>query len=993
MDDFQFNYDDITPINYNGANQNLISDLEEIYQNTQDVITDWQIRENSIRKLGQICVGDAKKSDIFLKFFNFDIISNLAKQLSDLRSSVMKEACRIVSLCGKELGNLAEAGAVHLLSRIILFKIAGSANRVIADSSSKCILNLVKFVNTVKIINNVCEQKNIKSNFVRIICSQCILYIVSCYKKNLLLNKVAILQETIRYLIGDPNGDVRAIIRKAFITFKKRLPGEAENVYNLLEKNAQKQINEDEKKYGDKIVINEDNINNNKVQLSPIKKKLKLIYSSANKPKSHEIKFKLKEIPIIKNLNSNNYNYNFNQSELNDNHNNFINEDDNNGIKNINNNNIFYEKNEKQNNINNSYINKMPLFKSAKTKKNMGIFNINIKNSKIIDPNNNNTIRINHKDLLKKLNEKYVNNNNNNLNDNNEIKKENILPPINQFKCSLNKSQNIKKSSRSVIQNNRISINKNNDNLNDNDKSNNNNYIPIIKDIQINKNNYKPMFKGVPNIKLINNESIENNINNYISKLSIENDINEKLKIFQYFFNNFQDIIKEYNNFSKETLRKFIDAHIKNLKDNDLGLNEQIIKNLIKIFFFLVEILNSDDIQVIVNLIIKKINIGEKQVVNLCYKLLDLIRKRGKIEDIYNGIFNSVEENNIKINDICYEYLAYLINRYGIIFENNSYYERVFQLIYNANNNSKKIGKLIDNLYKNNQENFVKLYNEENENNQKKIITIMENKKLNFVEDLKGKIEMNKVVKDNNFDKSINNKIRKIISESNRNNKINTITFEDIKINFENGNVKLFLSYIENNLKYLPSFIKILSTEKYSEYKNIKNYLNFIYAIITNANKFLNEINQNIHIIIEEIINVLLKSKNDTILINSIKEIFYALPIKINSEKYFKEISNYLNNKSDVVILEMLLGSIKNYIIYDKDKNLEKNIPFFINGILELLENNLSEVRKPAIFCCVEMHNILKDKFSIYFEQIPKNSQKIINQLIKKNMNNINSVK
>ena len=74
MNDFQFIYDDLIPINYNGEKQTLISDLEQIYKNTENVIIDWQIRENSLRKLGQICIGDSKKSDIFLKFFNCNLV-------------------------------------------------------------------------------------------------------------------------------------------------------------------------------------------------------------------------------------------------------------------------------------------------------------------------------------------------------------------------------------------------------------------------------------------------------------------------------------------------------------------------------------------------------------------------------------------------------------------------------------------------------------------------------------------------------------------------------------------------------------------------------------------------------------------------------------------------------------------------------------------------------------------------------------------------------
>ena len=971
MNDFQFIYDDLVPINYNGVKQQLISDLELIYKNTENIIIDWQIRENSLRKLGQICIGDSKKSDIFLQFFNFEVISNLAKQLADLRSSVMKEACRIVSLCGKELGNLAEAGAVHLLSRVILFKIAGSANRVIADSSSKCILNLVKYVNSVKIINNICEQKNIKSNFVRIICSQCILYIVTCYKKNLILNKVQILQEAIKYLISDPNGDVRSIIRRAFITFKKRLPGEAQNIYNLLEKNIQKQINEDEKKYGNKIVIDEENINKNNIELSPIKKKN--FYSSSHKPHSHEIKFKLKEITGIKKINNNN------QNEINENYEKILNEKENNlfntNINNNNNNNYVEEGNiNKEINIGKAYLNKrpMPIYKSAKTNKHVGYFN-----------QNSNTIKINHKDLLKKLNEKFVNyNRNNDNNDNkssNDVKVENILPPINKFNPTLNKSQNYKKSSRSVLQNKKaIKILNDNENENDNSiNAMNNNYIPNIKD--------------TPNIKIINNNNLnEKNIIIKIEQISLNNDINEKIKIFQYFLNNFQEILNQQNNFSDNTINQFINIHIQKLNENDISLVEAIIKNLIKIVYYMAQKICNNDIQLLVKLIIKKINLGEKSISNLCYKLLDLIRKRGKIEDIYNGVFISIEENNIKNNDICYEYLAYLVNRYGIIFENNSYFERIFQLIYNANINSRKIKKLVDTLYKNNPDNFVKLYNEENNNNQIKIMSIIEKNNLNFLDELKGKTEMNKMNKissNSNFDKSINNKIRKIIIESKNINNNNTTTnnlTEEIKLNFENGNVKLFLSYIENNINFLPSFIMILATENYSEHKYIKNYLNFIYSLISYSNKFSKEIFQNMNILIEQIVNILLSNKEDSIFINSIKEILYILPIKINSEKYFKEISKYLNNNSDILLLQILLGSIKNFIIYDKNKNLEKQIPFFIKGIINLLEHNSSEIRKPAIYCCVEMYNILKDNFIIYFEQIPKNSQKIINQLIKK---------
>ena len=257
MNNFEFEYDDITPINYKGKKE-ISEDLEEIYKNTTNLTIDWKIRENALKKLGKICIGDQGNSDVFIKLFNNRISTNLGIQMSDLRSSLMKEACRITSLCSKTLGILLEQAALYFLSNNILFKIAGSSNRVISDSSSKCILNLVKYVNSVKIIINVCDQKSMKSNYVRNVCAKCILYIMTCYKKNLIIKSKDILLETIKTLLSDANGIVRSTTRRAFITYRKRFQEEGDEFFEILEKNVQKQIIEDEKKYGDDIIVDSD---------------------------------------------------------------------------------------------------------------------------------------------------------------------------------------------------------------------------------------------------------------------------------------------------------------------------------------------------------------------------------------------------------------------------------------------------------------------------------------------------------------------------------------------------------------------------------------------------------------------------------------------------------------------------------------------------------------------------------------------------------------
>jgi hypothetical protein len=353
-----FDYNDIIPLNYKSKTA-LISEFDEIYKNTENTKIDWRKRELSLKKIARICSGNQGRSDVFLQFFNGQIYPNLDIQLADLRSSLMKEACRIVSFCAKKLGLLIESSMTHMMTQHILFKIAGNSNKVISENSSKCVLNIVNYVHSVKIITNICEQKILKANNVRVLVAQCIYIIICSYKKILIQKTHGIILDTIKTLLSDANSEVRANTRKVFIAYKKRFENEANNFFAELDKSVQKQINEDERIYYDLINIKVDDgldknlsINNNinsttlkavkktysnninslynsknknssnniinnesithksSLNITPVKnKKTKNLYTSNIKQKSHEVKFSQNNYEnIVKNKNSKNIN-------------------------------------------------------------------------------------------------------------------------------------------------------------------------------------------------------------------------------------------------------------------------------------------------------------------------------------------------------------------------------------------------------------------------------------------------------------------------------------------------------------------------------------------------------------------------------------------------------------------------------------------------------------------------------------------------------------
>ena len=982
MNNFEFEYDDLTPINYTGK-KNISEDLDEILKNTINVTIDWKIRENALKKLGKICIGEQGDSDVFIKYFNNQLAINLGIQMADLRSSLMKEACRITSLCAKTLGILIEQAALYFLSNNILFKIAGSSNRVISDSSSKCILNLVKYVNSTKIIINVCDQKSMKSNYVRNVCAQCILYIMTCYKKNLISKTQQILLDAIKSLLSDANGIVRSTTRRAFITYRKRFEEEGDEFFEFLEKNVQKQINEDEKKYGDDIIADSEfggemNFENNKNNKSEI------ILGNNPKSKSNEIKYNLKSsinLDKSKNKNSSTFNKKLDIYEYENLENN---EDDTNPSLFSKH---FSDTTEYTDNMQNSQSDVYGMnnniniggYKLSKSK-NIKSFKGKIPNNFNIYSNNNNensnNTKLSNKELLKKLNEKY------------------------------NKNINNKKS-------NSIDFNAENENSNDYDEIKNTEsqkYEKYIKSYNPTKKNPKEK-KSYNNImhRLDNGDFDEIKSNNYISEaqdkesmeykltekikqLYIYNNVREKLYIFQQIFNSFNDILQNIKNISALTLRQFVDIHIEYIVFDDKALTEQIIKNLMRMVYYMKQIFTSNDIKLIVKILMVKISLGEKTISKLAYGLLDLIRKEWKVEDIYLGIFNLLEEKKINCYDVCYEYLNLLVIYCGDVLKDINYCRKIIELICDSGVNSSNIGKLIEALYKNNRDNFIETIKELSQDNQKKILMFLDNKNNtsnnnNNINNSQREQNQPNINNNKNTNSNISHtnsgKIKKYIHK-NSSDSSNIPIPDEIKIYVSNENIKGFIDFLENNKSYIPNCLMLLSDEKISNnFKFIKNLLNFIFTIIalqTNLNK---EIIQTMEILISNLIKCYLQYIDNPKIVDIIKEILNILPQRTNSDKYYKIISKYLNLKANENLLETILICLQNNISNEKEQNLESKLPIFIQSVFNMLNHDNNEIRKYAVYCCLEIYKIIGDKFDIYLDLLPKNQQNLINNFIR----------
>ena len=987
-----FDYSDIIPLNYKSKSL-LTPEFDEIYNNTENTKIDWRKRELALKKIARICLGNQGKSDTFLQFFNGQIYPNLDIQLADLRSSLMKEACRIVSFCAKELGLLIETSMAHMMTQHVLFKIAGNSNKVISENSSRCVLNIVKYVHSIKIITNICEQKTLKANNVRVLVSQCIYIIICSYKNNLIQKAIGIILDTIKTLLSDPNSDVRATTRKVFIAYKKRFSNDANNLFNELEKNVQKQINEDEKilmniieiKVDDNIDkkninlntnsnnivkksysssltnLNNSNIKKNNINLSnnnkkannesitnksslnitPVKpKKQKTLYASNIKQKSYEIKFAQKNLKkeII-----NNKTYN-------------------------------------KNKINSSIINK----NNSKEYVSSNIGSSNTKDSSINNSNNNNNQEFvfTNLNLLRKAKLENSLKNKNKQNHKTQIKNKPII------------NKNSYQSPTKIIS-------ESSPQLNSKPKEHNNKLKNTLKE------------KNLNDLKISNSEIIsesktksEEKLLILIKKLDETNNDSDKLLVFQYFFNDFTQILKDINYFSEVSIRKFIDKHIEYFGCEEQKIISQVIKNVMRMIYYMHNFFSKYDVENIIKLMLMQLkklkyenivsdnNENENNVQNnddtslykLIFQLYIIIIRKYEGEDLIKMFFsiikgmNEPDLSNTEKNydfDTFFEWLTNLISSNQNVLENPTFFKKYFKILLDSLNiDSSKVLIFIEFLYKSYNENFVSTFKEETEENKKKLTSFLEKNQSSIYQEILNLSKLRATRKN---------------SESKLNNTYNSADedFEELPeeiMNFiESNDLEGFKTSLDKNKNLIPSFLLLLSDNEFTDIKYIEIIINFTYALLSaSGDTYISDLDKCIELFINQVIHIILTNLKNGNIIKIANDILVMTPMKLNSEKFFKTISQYLNIKSDDVLLGILLRSIKNFILDNKTKFLEKVLPYFAENLLGLINHSTKEIKEEAVHCCVEIIMVVGYKFDKYLELLPKNQQNLINFFIKK---------
>mmetsp|Transcript_6305 Transcript_6305/g.5713 ORF Transcript_6305/g.5713 Transcript_6305/m.5713 type:complete len:152 (-) Transcript_6305:3924-4379(-) len=145
---------------------------------------------------------------------------HLSAQLNDLRSTVSKEACKLVCLAAKKGKEKLEQFCEKLISGGSLLKIINSANRVINENGHECILTIIENIKSPKIIPKIVDEVHSKNNAVRNKVAQYLRLILDIYEDHSIEKHAMSIENGINLAIGDANGEVRHVTRQAFLIYE-----------------------------------------------------------------------------------------------------------------------------------------------------------------------------------------------------------------------------------------------------------------------------------------------------------------------------------------------------------------------------------------------------------------------------------------------------------------------------------------------------------------------------------------------------------------------------------------------------------------------------------------------------------------------------------------------------------------------------------------------------------------------------------------------------
>ncbi|KAF5744116.1 CLIP-associated protein [Tripterygium wilfordii] len=206
---------------------------------------DWSIRIAAMQRVEALVVGGAADYPCFRGLLK-QLVGPLSTQLSDRRSSIVKQACHLLSYLSKDLLGDFEACAEIFIP--VLFKLVVITVLVIAESADNCIKTMLRNCKVARLLPRISDSaKKDRNAILRARCCEYALLILEHWPDAPEIQRSADLYEDlIRCCVADAMSEVRSTARMCYRMFAKTWPERSRRLFSSFDPAIQRVINEED---------------------------------------------------------------------------------------------------------------------------------------------------------------------------------------------------------------------------------------------------------------------------------------------------------------------------------------------------------------------------------------------------------------------------------------------------------------------------------------------------------------------------------------------------------------------------------------------------------------------------------------------------------------------------------------------------------------------------------------------------------------------------
>ncbi|XP_019444405.1 PREDICTED: CLIP-associated protein-like isoform X1 [Lupinus angustifolius] len=226
------------------SEKELIREIEKI-ASTLIPEKDWSIRIAAMQRIEGLVLGGAADYPCFRGLLK-QLIGPLSTQLSDRRSSIVKQACHLLCFLSKDLLGDFEVCAEMFIP--VLFKLVVITVLVIAESSDNCIKTMLRNCKVARVLPRIADcAKTDRNAVLRARCCEYALLVLEHWPDAPEIHRSADLYEDmIKCCVKDAMSEVRSTARMCYRMFAKTWPERSRRLFLSFDPVIQRLINEED---------------------------------------------------------------------------------------------------------------------------------------------------------------------------------------------------------------------------------------------------------------------------------------------------------------------------------------------------------------------------------------------------------------------------------------------------------------------------------------------------------------------------------------------------------------------------------------------------------------------------------------------------------------------------------------------------------------------------------------------------------------------------